>query len=258
MVPHWSLQAIVLAFPLFVHRLFVGTLLSLSVFLFAAFWAVRLVALWHIPGHVLQPESESVMRELKCQFSVKRKGLSRYIQNAQEERLERVPNNGEVTLLHIVTKAVAQALKSEPHIAKQRFCIPWLGIDHSFVPQQANLSLISNGGQARTIEGVQHMTIQDIANVMKKRSTTGAQSVRVPGHCRIVVVSPTRDPNNPHAPVIAMEGVASDDKPLVMVTQHEMSVTVAITIPSPIQTEACHRFASELHKLLQFPEMCDE
>lgn len=271
-LPLWQ-QAILLLGPIIVHQLMVqvgGRPAALVVFLFLTFLAVRLVFLLRQRGSIV--EDDGLIQSVTHRLILDGKGVTRYLTNAEEERLELRQQPGsepmsKVSIVPIVAVAVSKAFAKEPELHRRRVYQPLLCIDSVVEAPMSipiDVSVTEDGYAFSVVEGASTRPVQQVANRLSDRvETTNPEHlgpcliVAPPGccnslmECSIDLKEKFLHRNN-QVQVIAVIGGMDDTKNY----GHKQNVVVTLTVQNS-NIEASRRFAQEVQTLLQFPEMCD-
>jgi hypothetical protein len=274
-VPSVRMQAVVLLAPVGLYGLMVlcsipfGSLL----FLMAAFLAVRQTVIFHLGGVVLKRDNKQLVGQVTCRFKVDLKGVLRYLSNTKEERRELKNGNGcaDTSIIHIVACAVARALRKERRLNLRRVCIPWLFIDEHVMrgSESVSVSVMMEGDDKPiTVDNVDRTSVQQVADNMR----TARGQRKDLGHC-LVIATPNyveidmetdAFPTHPSVGVIAVIGGVSLDRHSRRSNSNSQAprpvLALSLTIGGPRQSSftSSRRFAEEVQKLLQYPEMCDQ
>lgn len=269
-LPSWHVQLFTLFVPVFLHWMMsslhlVGSGLA---FCLAAFYVIRTIVLWHIGDEIRRKkENPSIISHVTCRLRIDLKGILRYISNKHEERDEMNSTHPDISAIHIVASALAHALKKEPLLLTRKVSIPWFFIrrvvDASNEP--IDVSICENGGDVVTLPYVDRRTIQQIAE-SQKISYMGNNL----GKCLILAMS-----NYDEGDVTTDAAPMHDDVTVVAVlggvhlerngaTQSQLNpkpyLNISLTIVGTHQSVdlvTCRRFADEVAKLLQYPEICE-
>jgi len=275
-----SQAVILLAPPLFYWFMYYlglsGTAASL-LFCASAFLAVRQVVLWHQGERLTPNEEASLVGPVTCRFQVDLKGVLRFIANKREEREELMAGTADVSVLHIVASAVARAMRMEPELHHRRITIPWLLIDQivDASSEPVDVSVSENAGGIVTLKAVDRKKIQLIADELAEAEESTSKTKEM-GQCLVVAVSNNDDdsevetdaaPVHRDVAVVAVVGGvhlehkrqvsprSSGSKRTVPRPVLSLSLTMAGHHQADIVT--CRRYAEEVRKLLQFPEIMD-
>jgi hypothetical protein len=274
-------QAVLLLGPLVLYFMFkTFSLLSdwaFVIFCSTCFTAVRQVVLLHI-GEVLPKREDGnccpLLGPVTCRFTVDLKGVLRFIANKKEERDEQQQHSAhgdEVSVVHLVATAVAKAWSKEKELRLRRVCYPMLLIDElvdvSSTP--VNVSVSENAGGVVTLEGVDRRTVQSVADELNKAEHEYDRTKKL-GEC-LILATPDSDESEmetdaaalpPDVAVVAVVGGVRMEQASARrnwSTRPPMLLSVSLTVSIPHLTDVvgCRRYAEEVKKLLQFPEMCD-
>ena len=272
--PNLETQAVLLLAPLVLYRALVFLTLipglALVVFCATAFAAVRQLVLLHI-GEVL-PKSETppLVGPVSCRFTVELKGVLRFIANKKEERDDLQQDHEEVSLVHLVTCAVAKAWANEKELRVRRASYPLLMIDELVDVSSApvNVSVSENASGVVTLERVNRRSVQSVANELS-RAEHHHDSAKTLGEC-LILATPGVEENlmetdamalSPNVAVVAVVGGVrmqnSANRRNWLPQRPMLSVSLTLSVPHLTDVVGCRRFAEEVQKLLQFPEMCD-
>lgn len=277
--PSLEVQAIFLLAPIVLFRV-VGFLKipgAVLWFCLAVFLAVRHIVLLHFGKIVSKSTELEVIGPVTCRFSVDLKGVLRFIANKREEREELEGGTAEVSVVHIVACAVARALKNEESLRQRRVQFPSFLIDECVQPtsDSVDVSISENAGGLVTLKGVDKRGVQSIADELADLHHI-TDETRELGQC-LVLATPDYDqtdmeldvaPVHPDVSVVAVVGgvrLARDTRisrpsgfgPPAAVPRPVLSVSLTINAAQQNDLTICRRFAEEVQKLLQFPEMCD-
>jgi hypothetical protein len=269
-------QAAILIAPLLLYKvcILMGSSWSFPLFCLGVFLAVRQVAIQHL-GKVLPhiPLETQIAGPVTCRFSVNLKGILRFIANKKEERTDLRRGTSDVSVVHLVVAAISRALRKEPSLRSKTCTIPWLLIDERVDQsrESVRVSVSENAEGVVTLENVDNLSVQEIADEVKKLDSWRDEAQNI-GEC-LVLATPDFDSSNMEVDVTSgcsevtvvavIGGVhlercsqkgrrANDERPRPM-------LSLSLTISAPYQTQivAARRFAEEVQKVLQFPEMCD-
>ena len=288
-------QVVVLLAPSIIYCLVLASGLpgAALVFLLSAFAAVRHVVLWHLGKPLPCGNLEAtVVGPVTCRFQVDLKGILRFIANQAEARDEEQNSDAaDVSVVHIVASAVARALKRQPDLHHRRATFSWLGIDQyvDASTEPVNVSVSGHAGGIVTLKAVDAKTIQAIADELANPEEFASTTTNL-GQCLVLSVSSRgSDDEDPY------DGGAGDDEIQTDVATAHPNVTVVAVVggvhldhhyhhgsarggigitppppPRPVlslsltlhgqgraDVAACRRYAHEVRKLLQFPEMCE-
>jgi hypothetical protein len=277
--PPLEVQAIYLLAPIVLFRVvrFLGIPGAVLCFCVAVFLAVRHIVLLHF-GEIVRKSTElEVIGPVTCRFSVDLKGVLRFIANKKEEREELEGGTADVSVVHIVACAVARALKKEETLRQRRVKFPSLLIDECVQPtsDSVDVSVSENAGGLVTLKGVDKRGVQSIADELADLHHI-TDETRELGQC-LVLATPDYDqtdmemdvaPAHPDVSVVAVVGGVRLSRntrssrsagygPPVGVPRPMLSVSLTINAAQQNDLAICRRFAEEVQKLLQFPEMCD-
>jgi hypothetical protein len=275
--PSLEVQAIYLLAPIVLFRVvtFLGIPGAVVLFCLAVFLGVRHVVLLHF-GEIVPKSTElEVIGSVTCRFSVDLKGVLRFIANKREEREELDGGStAEVSVVHIVACAVARALKKEESLRQRRVRFPWLLIDDCVQPSSASvdISVSENAGGLVTLRGVDNRGVQSIADELADAHHI-TDETRELGQC-LVLATPDYDqtdmeldvaPAHPDVSVVAVIGGVrltrnmrnSRTSGFGLPPRPMLSLSLTIKPAQQNDLAICRRFAEEVQKLLQFPEMCD-
>lgn len=268
--PTWMTQALLLVTPLLLHLLLskVGFReMAFPVFIAMAFVAVRHVVLLHLPISEDEIYHDSSLPCLvTCRFLVDLKGINRFIRNTQEDKESsnrRPPADADVKAIHLVVRAITRALAHERSLRRLRVSYPWLLIDKWVDIPSIQMSIISDDCPVITLDRVETLSIQDVSNIMtRKLSETDLwTAIGDPlGNC-IIFVPPSTDESHT-GDMDVMMGSPSNvllhavlGNSIVKGDRSHLPVTLTISAPTSHHVTSCHRLASEVEKLLQYPEM---
>ena len=269
-IPSMYSQLITLLAPLFVYWVvsslhIIGAGLTFCVM---ALLAVRTVVIWHIGDAVLSKKGNlPIVSHVTCRLRIDLKGILRYISNKNEERDEMKSRHSDISAIHIVASALAHALKKEPLLLTRKVSIPWLFIrrviDASDEP--IDVSTCENGGDVVTLSCVDRRTIQQIADCQKRTN-----NVNKVGKCLILAMSNydegdmTTDAAPMHEDVTVVAVLGGVHLERNGTTQSQVNpkpyLNISLTIVGTHQSidlVTCRRFADEVRKLLQYPEICE-
>jgi len=261
-------QAFVLAGPLLLYffmSIFVSQRLVLVSFLLSVYVAVKEIYMIQIGRCVEDGENSAVVRPVCCRFSVDMKGILRFVANANEVTDELNLPHEKVSLVHILVTAIGKALATERgSLCRRRHSNSLLGIscvaNMSLAP--IDVSLSSPGGDFSTVHGVENRKVKDVADEMCRLHQDKSLYKGSMGHCLVVM------PEQLEVSSIEMSTMltSADDGIIAIVvvdgvkeTKNSRSLLVSLTtvITNQQHLEVCRRFAAEFHKLLQYPEICD-
>jgi PH domain len=156
-----ALLAVILFTPLMLWK-YTATLPNQGViFLIAMVIAIRIV-MRLLLGNPFQ--AQTVTGVVTCQCMLPLRGALRLI--AKRKHDERMTQD--ISLRHIVVKAVSQALSEFDAMNCRRVIIPLLGIDDSFSREHVNVSILQQG-QLLTLQNVQSKSINDIFEIMSEQ-----------------------------------------------------------------------------------------
>ena len=279
--PPLETQATYLLAPTLIYRILDSLEMSGSiiVFIVLAFLAVRQVVLLHM-GEILTEKSDSpVVGPVTCKFTVDLKGAMRFVNNKKEEREELCQGTAEVSIVHLVASAVARALKETPSLHRRRVIIPWLWIDQvvDASNEPISVSISENSGGWVTLDNVDRVGVQTLSDAALEAERVLDATERV-GKC-LVVAPPPADASpgsftsqiEIHAAPLLQAGVLvvavlgnvrmekGPKKSSSPIRPPRSMIDVFLTMKSPSEGDfaTCRRYAEEVQKLLQFPEMCD-
>jgi len=266
-------------------------------FFLCVFVMIRRIVLLHLGDYIPlngpdHQNTEQSRRQLTgpvtCRFQVDLKGVLRFITNKKEEREELKTGTAEVSVVHIVACAVARALRDEPQLNKRRFSIPWLFIDvlclNSHPDDGVSVTISENEGEPITLKSVDKSGVQTVADQLAQLTKVKEQQQEL-GQC-LVMATTNYDqidmetdtaPIDPSVRVVAViGGVRLEHNPHParrashgLPPNHNRSLrpvlALSLTMGGPagcpgmgsVDFVTCRRFAEEVQKLLQFPEMCD-
>ena len=269
-LPSLPLQLIALWTPIFLHwAMSSGDMVGSGVIsCFLVFVAIRTIVIWHIGDAIVdQKESTAIISHVTCRLRIDVKGILRYISNQQEERNEMKSKHADISVIHIVASALANALKKEPLLLTRKVSIPWLLIQRvvDASKEPIDVSISENGGDVVTLSGVVRRNIQKIADCHKDTDHTSKV-----GKCLILAMSHydegdmTTDaaPMKKDLTVVAVLGGVHLERSGTTNSQTNpkpylnLSLTVTGTDQS-VDLVTCRRFADEVRKLLLYPEMCE-
>jgi hypothetical protein len=277
--PPLEVQSIYLLAPIVLFRVvsFLGIPGAVLWFCLAVFLAVRHIVLLHFGEIVPKSTDLKVIGPVTCRFSVDLKGVLRFIANKKEEREELEGGTAEVSVVHIVACAVARALKKEETLRQRRVKFPSLLIDECVqpTPDSVDVSVSENAGGLVTLKGVDKRGVQSIADELADLHHV-TDETRELGQC-LVLATPDYDqtdmeldvaPVHPDVSVVAVVGGVRLSRntrssrsagygPPAGAPRPMLSVSLTINAAQQNDLAICRRFAEEVQKLLQFPEMCD-
>lgn len=279
-LPTLEVQALYLLVPIVLFRLadFLGIPGAVLWFCLSAFLAVRQVVLMHFGAVVPKSIELDAIGPVTCRFLVDLKGVLRFISNKKEEREELAGGTTEVSVVHIVACAVARALKKEEALRLRRVRFPWLLIDECVEPpsDSVDVSVSENSGGFVTLKGVEERGVQSIADELGDAQHI-TDVTRELGQC-LVLATPDYDQTDmeldvasihPDVAVVAVVGGVR----LVRNTRNIRSsgfgapadvprpmLSISLTINAALQNDivVSRRFAEEVQKMLQFPEMAED
>mmetsp|Transcript_11189 Transcript_11189/g.21316 ORF Transcript_11189/g.21316 Transcript_11189/m.21316 type:complete len:800 (+) Transcript_11189:91-2490(+) len=279
--PPLETQATYLLAPTLIYRILDSLEVSGSMILFVvlAFLAVRQVVLLHL-GEILSENSDSpVVGPVTCKFTVDLKGAMRFVNNKKEEREELCQGTAEVSIVHLVASAVARALKETPSLHRRRVIMPWLWIDKvvDASNEPISVSISENSSGWVTLDNVDRVGVQTLSDAALEAERVLDATERV-GQCLVVApppvdASPGRFASQIeiHAAPLLQAGVLvvavlgnvrmekGPKKSSSPIRPPRSVIDVFLTMKSPSEGDfaTCRRYAEEVQKLLQFPEMCD-
>jgi hypothetical protein len=276
--PALELQFLVLSLPVLVHwALYRFDVASAGfVFCVSAFFAVRQVVCWYIGHPLIQNEDPSVIGPVTCRFQVDLKGILRFISNKKEERVEMKSQHADISVVHIVARALALSLKKEPILHTRKVSIPWLFINRvvDASREHVDVSVSENGGGIVTLTTVDQQCIQEIADLHAAADKRTDKTNKV-GNCLILSMSNYDEgdmitdavPFHQAVTVVAvLGGVHLERKENSQVRSSGTKdppkpvLSISLTITGSHQSAdivLCRRFADEVRKLLVYPEICE-
>jgi START domain len=269
--------------------------IAIPLFLITAFLAIRQIVRWQIGGVLDSSASNgpTVPGSIKFRFAVDLKGILRFIANKKEEREEINSESADVSVVHIVAAAVARVLKKEHELKGKRLTIPCLFIDEvvDASSDPVNVSILENSAKSSqivTVNAADRLDAQTIATELSRVSTERDHNTSNHnlGHCLIIaspanvhdesdiVVSDVIPFAGSGIAVVAVLGeIRIDRRGRTSKSQNGGPYTPQMAQPRPVLSLSllfspcgasdvvnitqCRRFADEVQKLLQFPEMCD-
>ena len=111
--------------------------------------------------------SQTTSGVVTCQCMLTLRGLLRLVaKRKQDERMTQ-----DISLRHVVVKAVSQALSEFDAMNCRRVSIPLLGIEDSISRNYVNVSILQQG-HLLTIQNVQSKSINDIIEIMSEQQTS--------------------------------------------------------------------------------------
>lgn len=287
--PGLGVQTMLILGPVLLYRffLFVDTGMAFTLFLAAVFTCMRKLVMLHMGPMVSSSprhQGDDLIGSTTCRFLVDLKGVLRYIANKKEEREELNRGVADVSVVHLVASAVAKALAREAGLRRRRVSMPLMMIDE-YVDQSADPVSVSiseaAGGGIVTLLGVDRKGVQTIADEIDTASGDGKNEVPpTVGEC-LVLATPDYEQSEMEVDVASVHhssvtvvavigGVRLDygsrlphsrsQRRTPSTTSARPVLHLSLTIRCPHQTDivACRRFAEDVQKLLQFPEMCDD
>ncbi|GAX23346.1 hypothetical protein FisN_27Lh124 [Fistulifera solaris] len=259
-------EALILFLPLliylslsFVHR----DNLAFWCFCLGVFFAIRqTVCLQLVQGPVLsrglglEPPLTSTVT---CRISVPAKGIRRYLTNSKEDNEERRLFHQDITHVHLVISAIAKALTKEKQLCVRHHYIPWLMIDTAvdISSEPITVSVSENGGSVINLENVQERSVQSIADELSEaendrdRGYFSTHYSRL-GQCLVVASHDTS--------LVTVDAVVSARPEVTIVAVVEKdgrSLSLTMVVPITADVSACRRYAADVQRHLQFPELCD-
>jgi hypothetical protein len=271
-------QAALLFTPLLIYRTAVRLAQSLPAmwFLVSAFLALRQLVLWRLVGNhktASPTNNEPKTGQVTCRFKVDLKGVLRFLANKKDDRM---PGSSEVSIVHIVSRACAVAVRKQ-HLHRRHISIPYLLIDR-YIPSThedcVSVSMVLEAGRAPvTIERVDKMTVQEVADAAERSRHVGElQKATKLGNC-LVLASHNFDDGDIEADAVSVDpGVSlvavigsvglerspagrfrSTPRPIL-----QLSLTVGAAAGQATTFSSARRLAEEIQKLLLYPEICDE
>jgi hypothetical protein len=269
-------QAMVLLAPVIFHGITSHMRISgLNFFFFPfAFLVVRLVVCWQIGCAIERPETRLKLETITCRFHVDLKGILRFIANKREEREEMKTGAAEVSVVHIVSSALALALKNEPEIRSRRVSIPWLLIDRyvDISSEPIDVSISEKSGNLLTLYAVESENIQSIADELAEAEKRPLN--RDIGECVVMSIPGTDDaememdvaPDFRDASIVAVIGGVR----MKSIGQRRPGSSSSSPAPRPVLTitltmngrlggdlATYRRLADEVKRYLEFPEILD-
>lgn len=275
--PTLQAEAVILLAPLFGYQILSSVHLdnlAFWSFCIALWFSIRQIVYLHLVrgpilsrGLGLEPPLTSTVT---CRISVPAKGIHRYLANAKEDKEERRLFHHDITYVHLVILAVAKALAKEKQMCARRHCIPWLMIDTTvdISLEPITVSVSENGGSVIHLENAQGRSVQSIADELteaennRDRGYFSAGESKL-GHCLVLA---SHDENlatvdaavspRPEVGVVAVVGGLQERVDGNMPNILTVSLTIAVPISADVS--ACRRYAADVQKHLQFPELCDD
>lgn len=222
----------------------------------------------------------------RCHFSIKLRSVLTYLAGKKEEVGDR-----DVSVVHLVVKAAAQALDEIETMNAKHVSIPWLGIDGSYVSRELDVSVlnVTTTTTLTTIEEAGRKKIEQIVECLE--SARGMSNVpdntvesvfqtyllrplgfgRHDSHGRcLVVTSPNQQdveidldilPVTGFNVVIVVGGVRLDRpspdsaSPRRGVHRPQPVLSMSLSIDNPAcGVGDCKRFAKRVHQLVENPE----
>lgn len=261
--------AALMAFPLVIY--YAATTINIRFpglwFLVSVFLVARQLVWLHFAGipSIARLKPEGPRGVITCRFQVDLKGVLRFLANKKEDRK---PRSSDVSVVHIVGRACALALKKH-QLHTNHLSIPWLLIDEHLrcKHEHVSVSFILEQDQIPiTIDAVDEKTVQDIADSLEsERERKEGKKI---GSCLVVAC------NNPDDSDIEMDSVSVaagvnlvaiignvglDRKhtgPAAPRPTLQLSLTVGSTQSASFSS--ARRLAEEVKKLILYPEICDE
>jgi hypothetical protein len=260
------------------------------IFLISAWYAIRWVVLAQI-GKPLLPKGPGNPPSMvvTCRFTVDLKGVLRFISNKQEERQE--INNGadadgsDISVTHIVMTALAQSLVKYPSFNRTHISYPLLLVDGYVANESIQMGIPTNPSGGILSVQVEHKTVQEIADALAQAEREHALATTdtpkeptfllshfsslwqwlwqwqstTPIPQFVVMATPDSDHcqvdiDAGNLPGVTVAVVVSG----IRLVQKKPTLSMSLTIQSPLAVETCREFAEHVQKLVQFPEMCDE
>jgi hypothetical protein len=269
-------QAMVLMAPVIFHGIANCMRISGLNLLFVpfAFLALRLVACWQIGCAIEQPDTRLKLGTVTCRFHLDLKGILRFIANKREEREEMKTGAAEVSVVHIVTSALALALKKEPELRMRRVSIPWLLIDRwvDISSEPIDVSISKKSGNLLTLYAVDSENVQNIADELAEAEKKPLD--RVKGECVVMSTPGTDDaelemevaPDFTDTSILAVIGGVR----MKSIDQRHPGASRSSPAPRPVLTitltmnghlggdlATYRRLADEVKRFLEFPEILD-
>lgn len=279
--PPLETQATYLLAPTLIYRILDSLEVSGSmiVFIILAFLAVRQVVILHLGENLPESTESPVVGPVTCKFTVDLKGAMRFVNNKKEEREELCQGTAEVSIVHLVASALARALKETPSLHRRRIIMPWLWIDEvvDASEEPISVSISENNGGWVTLDSVDRIGVQALSDAALEAERVLDATERV-GQCLVVApppvdASPGRFASQIeiHAAPLMQAGVLvvavlgnvrvekGPKKPSSPLRPPRSVIDVFLTMKSPSEGDfgTCRRYAEEVQKYLQFPEMCD-
>lgn len=275
--PTLQTEALILLLPLLGYQFFAffqRDSLAFWCFCIVAAFSIRQTVYLHlVRGPILSlglGRESPLTSTVTCRISFQAKGIHRYLANSKEEKEERNLPHHDITFVHLVISAVAKALAKEKHMCVRRHCIPWLMIDTTIdlSSQPIMVSISENSGSVINLDNVQDRSVQSIADELTEAENDrdrGYFSVRRSklGHCLVLA---SHDESlveidavisaRPEVGIVAMVGGLQEAVSGNM--RDILTVSLTMAVPPSADVTACRRYAAEVQKLLQFPELCDD
>ena len=185
----------------------------------------------------------------------------------------------EISVTHIVMSALAQSLVKYPSFNRTHISYPLLLVD-GYVSNNdsVHMGIPNPSGGLVSVQIVKHKTVQEIANALAQAehiltetkkaepisllsqllsSSLWQQSTPIPQF--VVMATPDSDHcqvdiDAGNLPGVTVAVVVSG----IRLVQKKPTLSMSLTIQSPLPVETCREFAEHVQKLVQFPEMCDE
>jgi hypothetical protein len=291
-LPSLAWIATVLMGPIIVYNKLKNIFGMEWIFIISAWYAIRWVVLAQIGKPLLPPNgasgSSNPSMVVTCRFTVDLKGVLRFISNKQEERQERkdmgadahAPAESEISVTHIVMSALAQSLVKYPSFNRTHISYPLLLVD-GYVSNNdsVHMGIPNPSGGLLSIQIVKHKTVQEIANALAQAEHVLTETQKkepssllsqlfssmslwqplTPLPQFVVMATPDSDHcqvdiDAGNLPGVTVAVVVSG----IRLVQKKPTLSMSLTIQSPLAVETCREFAEHVQKLVQFPEMCDE
>ncbi|GKY98253.1 hypothetical protein MPSEU_000783000 [Mayamaea pseudoterrestris] len=242
-------------------------------FLASAFLVARQLVLLHYSAINTMLDSKvggPVTGSITCRFKVDLKGVLRFLANRKEERQ---PGSSDVSVVHIVARACAVALKKH-QLHTKHLHVPFLLID-KYVPcgvdDHVSVSLVLEPDSSPvTVALVDEKSVHEVADAVEKMRHNLEPS-RDLGSC-LVLASHNFDDSDietdavavhPGVNLVAVIGSVALDRaqytPKGLAASPRPTLQLSLTTTSEKATfsSSC-RLAEEIQKLIMYPEICDD
>ena len=170
-----------------------------ATFLLAAFIVLRTVVLDKLGDPLIKPHSAlGDVGPMTCHFSVNLRAVLHYLSDKKDEY-----EDGEVSVVHLVVKAAAQALDETKQMNCSKVSVPFLGIRNCFERKQIDVSVMnvckSAPSQMVTVRDAQNKTVDEIVQSLVKEerlSLLKTESMLQSVENAVLRVLGLRDPND--------------------------------------------------------------